>query len=365
MASRFCNFLEELVSPLFSNGENIDLQAQPDWSVILSSLEISKRCSEQEDDPSIRMIYTVCQSSLNFLSWMPNRCLSSKSFSLYATCIVNLESSLVGVSLNDLLTIIRPSMSILLSQETNGVHEFLSAVSGIKDKTVPAHWICVFFFRLYMSSRSLYRQAVSLAPPTTSKKMSEDMHDPFTAYSGNEWLENTETDDGYFSWIVQPSVSLLHVTETISEICAKEAVTNISPLMYVLTAMAIQRLVDLKRMINSFEYVVKTKDSKRLQKRLSKLTEEASGLTNFIMGHLSLLNKGRSNVSAEDGWDIAVAAIDKKSLPCAIWLLVCQNIDVWNAHASTKKLKMFLSILLKNSLPYVHNDFKQFGEHNN
>ncbi|GJX96872.1 nucleolar 27S pre-rRNA processing, Urb2/Npa2 [Tanacetum coccineum] len=274
------------------------------------------------------------------------------------------NSSLVGVSLNDLLTIIRPSMSILLSKETDAVHEFLSVVSGIKDETIPAHWICVFFFRLYMSSRSLYRQAVSLAPPTTSKKMSEDMHDPFTAYSGNEWLENTETDDGYFSWIDKPSVSLLHVTEAISEICAKETVTNVSPLTYVLTAMAIQRLVDLKRMINSFEYVVKTKDSKRLHKRLSKLTEEASGLTNFMMGHLSLLNKWQWNVSSEDGWDIAVAAIDKKSLPCAIWCLVCQNIDVWNAHAATKKLKMFLSILLKNSLPYASNDFKQFGEHN-
>nr|GFB62245.1 hypothetical protein [Tanacetum cinerariifolium] len=153
--------------------------------------------------------------------WMKDNCLGKLYFNLkaevfgcgisevYALVLDSLmvttgNSSLVGVSLNDLLTIIRPSMTILLSQETNGVHEFLSAVSGIKDETVPAHWIRVFFFRLYMSSRSLYRQAVSLAPPTTSKKMSEDMHDPFTAYSGNEWLENTETDDGYFSWIVQP-----------------------------------------------------------------------------------------------------------------------------------------------------------------
>lgn len=96
------------MSPLFGNGEDIDLQAQPDWSVILSSLEISKRCSEQEDDPSIRRIYTVCQSSLSFLSWMPNRCISSKSFSLYATCIVNLERYLlflVNVILKSMLVI--------------------------------------------------------------------------------------------------------------------------------------------------------------------------------------------------------------------------------------------------------------------
>lgn len=287
------------------------------------------------------------------------------------------NSSLVGVSLNDLMTEIRPVMSIMISQQSDGVHEFLSEVSGCKDeKAFSAHWIFVFFFRLYMSSRSLNRQAVSLAPPMTSIKMSEVMGDSFTAYSGNDWLEKTEKDEGYFSWISQPSASLLLIIEGISDIFVKENVVDISPLTYVLNAMTIQRLVDLNRLVNSFEFVIKrndmlisstnedgtySKQNKRLRKRLSKLTEEASGLTNFMMGHLSFLKKCQEDYP----WDIAVATINKKSLPSAFWQIVCQNIDILSFHATKKKSKMFLSVLLQNSLPCANNNFKQFGEHNN
>lgn len=73
------------MSPLFSNGVDIELHAQPNWPEVLSSLKIPsvvsdninmvndgssrgtsfslsirKSCSEQEVDPSIGMIYTVC-----------------------------------------------------------------------------------------------------------------------------------------------------------------------------------------------------------------------------------------------------------------------------------------------------------------
>ncbi|CAH1429606.1 unnamed protein product [Lactuca virosa] len=286
------------------------------------------------------------------------------------------NSSLVGVSLNDLVTLISPTMSILISQP-KGVDEFLSVVSGRKfSNKVKSHWIFLFFFRLYMSSRSLYRQAITLAPPTTSKKMSEIMRDPFTAYSGNDWLEKTEKDKGYFSWILQPSVSLLLIIEAISDVCTKESKTDLSSLTYVLNAMALQRLVDLNRLVNSLEFVIKRnemivseakeaegingKQNKRLGKRLMKLSEEARGLTSYIMGHLSLLNKSEPNY--ENGWDFSVASIDKKSLPSAFWCMICQNIDVWSAHSAKKKVKMFLSILLQNSLPFMKSNLKQFGE---
>ncbi|KAI3745178.1 hypothetical protein L1987_58284 [Smallanthus sonchifolius] len=280
------------------------------------------------------------------------------------------NSSLVGASLNDLMTVIRPIMSILISQRDNGVHKFLLEVSGCKDEMISAHWIFVFFFRLYLSSRSLYRQAVSLAPPITSKKMSEVMRDSFTAYSGNEWLEKNEKDEGFFSWISQSSASLLFIIEAISDICYRENVVDISPLTYVLNAMIIQRFVDLNRLVNSFEFVIKRneneggiyiKQNKRLQKRLLKLIEEATGLVNVMTGHFSLLKECQLDYA----WDIAVAAIDKKSLPCAIWCIFCQNIDIWSKHVAKKKLKTFLSILLQNSLPYASNSFKQFGERNN
>ncbi|XP_076909992.1 uncharacterized protein LOC143567460 [Bidens hawaiensis] len=69
------------------------------------------------------------------------------------------NSSLVGVSLNDLMMVIRPIMSILISQQEDGIHKFLLEVSGCKDETgsISAHWVFVFFFRLYLSSKSLYR----------------------------------------------------------------------------------------------------------------------------------------------------------------------------------------------------------------
>ncbi|KAK9051940.1 hypothetical protein SSX86_028568 [Deinandra increscens subsp. villosa] len=280
------------------------------------------------------------------------------------------NSSLVGVSLNDLMMVIRPILIILSSQQKDGVHKFLLEVSGCTDEALSFHWILVFFFRLYLSSRSLYRQAVSLAPPTTSKKMSEVMRDSFTSYSGNDWLEKTEKDEGYFSWISQSSGSLLFIIEAISEICYKENMVDISPLTYVLNAMIIQRLVDLNRLINSFEFVIKrnekeddiySKQNKRLQKRLLKLTKEAADLVNVMTGHFSLL-KG---CQLDYPWDIVVAAIDKKSLPCAIWCIVCQNIDIWSMHAAKKKLKMFLSILLQNSLPYASNSFNKCGERSN
>ncbi|KAM0050192.1 putative nucleolar 27S pre-rRNA processing, Urb2/Npa2 [Helianthus debilis subsp. tardiflorus] len=282
------------------------------------------------------------------------------------------NSSLVGVSLSDLMTVIRPILSVLISQQEDGVHKFLSEVSGCKAETASTHWIFVFFFRLYLSSRSLYRQAVSLAPPTTSKKMSEVMRDTFTAYSGNEWLEKTEKDDGYFSWISESPVSLPFVIEAISDVYDKENVADmdISPLTYVMNAMVIQRLVDLNRLVNSYEFVIKKngnedgikdKQNKRLQKRLSKLTEEATGLVNVMTGHFSLLKKCELDYPN----DTVVAAIDKKSLPCAFWCIVCRNIDIWSMHAAKKKLKMFLSILLQSSLPYASSSFKKFGECNN
>ncbi|KAL8267847.1 hypothetical protein R6Q59_001645 [Mikania micrantha] len=280
------------------------------------------------------------------------------------------NSILIGVSLNDLMMVLRPIMSILISPQKDGVHKFLSEVSGCKDETISAHWIFVFFFRLYLSSRSLYHQAISLAPPSTSKKMSEVMRDSFTAFSGNDWLEKTEKDEGYFSWISQSSVSLLFIIEAISDMCYKENVVDISSLTYVLNSMIIQRLVDLNRQVKSFEFIIKrnenednfySRQNKRFQKRLLKLTEEATGLVSVMTGHFSLM-KG---CHLDSQWKIVVAAIDKKSLPCAIWCIFCQNIDIWSMHATKKKLKMFLSILLQSSLPYASNSFKQFGEHNN
>ena len=62
-------------------------------------------------------------------------------------------------------------------------------------------------------------------------------------------------------------------------------------------------------------------------------------------------------------WDFSISSVNKKSLPTAIWWIVCQNIDVWCAYPAKEKLKMFLSLLIQSSLPSSENNFKVFEKH--
>ncbi|GAV60305.1 Urb2 domain-containing protein, partial [Cephalotus follicularis] len=296
------------------------------------------------------------------------------------------NSNLLGLSLKDLMTVVRPYLSSLVGLQPVGVNEFLLSVTGRTfDKfEVFCHWVFVFFFRLYMSFRSLYRQVISLMPPVTSRKMSALMGDSFTAYSGRDLIEKTEwTGDDYFSWIVQPSASLLSVIHSVSDYFQK-SFANCCSLIYVLNAMAIQRLVDLNRQIKSLEYLLQNNDSlvqtkllfadaglslyrkrsRQCKRRISDMKEEAAGLTQFMLDYLSLLNNDQSPISnlnhvntcvqaphESDMWDMGVCELNEKSLPTAIWWIFCQNIDIWCDHASKKKSKMFLSILICSSLP--------------
>uniref|UniRef100_A0A5B7BNV3 Nucleolar 27S pre-rRNA processing Urb2/Npa2 C-terminal domain-containing protein n=1 Tax=Davidia involucrata TaxID=16924 RepID=A0A5B7BNV3_DAVIN len=318
------------------------------------------------------------------------------------------NSNLIGVSVKDLITIIRPSTSSLVVLQPDSVHEFLSTVTGrtfnkgteCKIDLPSTHWVLLFFFRLYMSCRSLYRQAISLVPPDTSRKMSGVMGDSLTAYSGRDWLEKTDwTDEGYFSWVVQPSASLLAIIQAVSDIYLQGIVADSSPLIYVLNAMALQRLVDLNRLIKSFEYLLQKNDclvqkklmddaglslyrkrSRKWKRWVSDFRQEAAGLTNFMMGYLPLVAKDQLSISTSDdatykdisarslcendAWDFCVGAVNEKSLPPAFWWIICQNIDIWCIHAVKKKLKMFLLLLIQNSLPCVRSHLDDFGKYN-
>ncbi|KAA8546071.1 hypothetical protein F0562_020478 [Nyssa sinensis] len=98
--------------------------------------------------------------------------------------------------------------------------------------------------------------------------MSGVMGDSLTAYSGRDWLEKTDwTDEGYFSWVVQPSASLLAIIQAVSDTYLQGIVADCSPLIYVLNAMALQRLVDLNRLIKAFEYLLHKNDC-LVQKKL-------------------------------------------------------------------------------------------------
>ncbi|KAK9287343.1 hypothetical protein L1049_015758 [Liquidambar formosana] len=321
------------------------------------------------------------------------------------------NSNLIGVSIKeDLMTVIRPSMSSLVGLHPNSVNEFLLSVTGITfDNKVAGckndllklggstQWIFLFFFRLYMSCRSLYRQAISLMPPKSSKKLSAVMGDSFTTYSGLDWMERTDwTDKGYFSWIVQPSASLLIIIQSLSGIYFKDSAADCSPLIYVLHVMAFQRLVDLNRQIKSLEYLLQRngnlvqnklidasglslyrKQSRKWEKCILVWMKEAGGLTDFIMEFLSLVAKKHQSTSYFDdatckdmcsqplhenvAWDMGICAVDEESLHTAIWWIVCQNIDMWCTHAAKKKLKMFLSLVIRTSLPSIRSNFGEAG----
>ncbi|GFY94609.1 hypothetical protein Acr_09g0010550 [Actinidia rufa] len=319
------------------------------------------------------------------------------------------NSNLIRVSVKDLMTVLRHTMNSLVAVEPDSVHEFLSRVTGrsfnnsgtgCKNDLLSTHWVLLFFFRLYMSCRSLYRQALSLVPPDTSRKMSEVMGDSVTAYSGKDWVESTDwTSGGYFSWILQPSASLFTIIQSVSDIYLKETTADCAPLVYVLNIMAVQRLVDLNRLIMSFEYLlqrkeylVKTmlmddvgsashcKNNKKLKKCLLCLRQEAADLTNFMMGHLPFLAKDKMSIPSSDDaiyesidalsmceydkWDFGVGALNEKSLPSALCWIICQSIDVWCTHAAKKKLKIFLSLLIQNSLLGVRGSLDDLTKQN-
>lgn len=302
------------------------------------------------------------------------------------------NSYLIGSSLKDFVTVLRPSLSSLVKLQSDCIEEFLFAVTArnfnkddLAKSRYSSHWVFLFFFRLYMSSRSLFRETISLMPPSSSKMMSALMGGSFASFSGKDWVENAEwTDEGYFSWIIKPSASLLSVIQSVSAIRYGDsiAVADRSPLIYTMHAMALQRLIDLNKQIKSAEYLkmsnyhlneVKLKDDadlslpgkeRRQWKRLiSCLRQEAADLSDFMMDYLELVGEQKLTKNANlslnenDDWDLAVCSLNNNSLPTAIWWIICQNIDIWCTHVSKKKLKLFLTILIYSSLPSVTSSF--------
>ncbi|KAK1357560.1 Urb2 domain-containing protein [Heracleum sosnowskyi] len=295
------------------------------------------------------------------------------------------NSTLVGVALKDLIAEIRPNMRCLVERQLDlvekqmdSVYVFLSTLTGrtitmgdeCKHVCMSTHWVVLFFFRLYMSSKSLCRQAVSLLPPDISRKMSESMGDTLTAYSGSDLLKRTSgADEGYFSWIVQPSASLLSTINAVLHIFIQDSVADCSSLIYVFITMTIQRLVDLNRLIKSFKY---------LKRRVSALKHEAKELTNFLLEYIPEFDKIQLPISSanvndcemsvqrspdKDGWDFSAGAVNKKSLSTATWWIICQNVDVWCAYPAKEKLKKFLSLLIRSSLPSSKNNFSVSEKH--
>ncbi|XP_020202862.1 uncharacterized protein LOC109788528 isoform X2 [Cajanus cajan] len=292
------------------------------------------------------------------------------------------NSSLLGIAVKELMALMRPYLSILVGQQSDTICKFFSSVIGesvdqvVRKRKVlkkfgrSSQWVLVFFFQLFVSCRSFYRKAISLMPPGLSKKMSVEVED-YTTYSAFKLMERIdEMDIGYFSWIVQPSASLLVVMQLISDIYLKHGSDDSSPLIYIFQSMAIQRLIDLNKQVILFKYLQK----KRYRSKIDALEEEAAGLTNFMMENLSCVYQSpifvsgyvtcedvASVASQSDQRDLGVYIANKKSLPTVIWSNLCKNVDIWGHHASKKQLKKFFSQLLHTSLHSVTSSFQEPG----
>ncbi|XP_039174237.1 uncharacterized protein LOC104455509 [Eucalyptus grandis] len=315
------------------------------------------------------------------------------------------NSVAVGSSINNLMAVIRPSLSSLVEPQSVSLSEFLLSLSGrnfdkklikkimSKKFGLSSHWAFVFFFRLYLSCRSLYRQAISLMPPNSSIKMSAFMGDSFTSCSGKDWTERDDLpDDGYFSWVVKPSASVLTVIQSVSDIYLQNRVADCCCLVYILYAMALQRLVDLNRQIKSAGYVLQSKKEmlcnisldvanhstlcgicQKWEENVVNMRQEAQGLADFVMRYLTFLvndplfstySEANNNPCAQsplvsNQWDFGLGSLNEKTLLTAIWWIICQSIDIWCIHASIKNMKMFLYFLIQSSLPAItENPFK-------
>lgn len=291
--------------------------------------------------------------------------------------------NLLGVSVKEIMKSMRPYLSILVGQQPDTICKFFSSVTGetvdqvvrkgklLKKFGRSSQWVLVFFFQLYVSCQSLYRQA-SPMPPDFPKKSAEVVD--YTAYSACELMERIdEIDFGFFSWIVQPSGSLLLVMKFISDIYLKHGSDDSSPLIYIFQSMALQRLVDLNKQIILFKYMQKKHHlQKPYRSQINTLKEEAAELTNFIMENLSCVFQSpifvSDYVTSEDvvsvathsnRCDLGVYFANRKSLQTLIWSNLCKNVDVWSNHASKKQTKKFFSHLLHT---YLHSETSSFQE---
>ncbi|XP_058730264.1 uncharacterized protein LOC131602230 isoform X2 [Vicia villosa] len=340
---------------------------------ISETLRWMKNCSLLADGNKLRMINLHAELLGRGLSRLYSLVLDSAT-------ITEGNSNLVGVAVKELMSLLRPYLSILVVQQPDTICKFFSSILGEtadravgKDKVFKkfgrsSQWVFVLFLQLFLSSRSLLRQAISLVSPSLSKKMSAEMGD-YSAYSAFELMEKTdEIDIGFFSWITQPSASLLAVMQLISDFYLKYGFNECSPLVYIFQSMALQRLVDLNRHIVLLKYL----QNKLYRSQIKALKEEAAGLTNFIMENLSCVYQSpvfiSDDVKSEDlvsvapqinKWNQGIYVANKNSLPIAIWSNLCKNVDIWGNHGSKKQLKKFFSHLLQTSLHCVSSKFQE------
>uniref|UniRef100_A0A0E0CWV0 Nucleolar 27S pre-rRNA processing Urb2/Npa2 C-terminal domain-containing protein n=1 Tax=Oryza meridionalis TaxID=40149 RepID=A0A0E0CWV0_9ORYZ len=286
---------------------------------------------------------------------------------LESITVTTSNSTLVAKSVERLVDAIRPNLRHLVRNESNSSSEFVYSIIGkhISNKQganwqkIPSlSWLYVFFFRIYMSCRSLYLQSIGLMPPDSAIEATELVGNSFVVCCGKEWTNSANIlAEGYFAWIVQNSFPLFDVIEIITQSLSRNY-SGFTLLVFILHVMALQRLNDLNRQINAFDFLLED-DTDQFNKENSEGTEllkkssclEATQLTSFMMSYVRLLSSGETGsfwcYEINSSWDSSLCSLDEFSFPIATWRLLCENIDIWSPHASKKDLKNFFSNLIK------------------
>ncbi|KAJ6985698.1 hypothetical protein NC653_023600 [Populus alba x Populus x berolinensis] len=197
------------------------------------------------------------------------------------------------------MAVIRPYISILVGPEPESVNEFISSVTGrasdvrlagnTADMLKSTHWVLVFFSRMYMSCRSLYRQAITLVSPDVLRKMS-------TVIKALEYMQQSNDNFVRFKLLDDAGSSLYR------------------------------------------------ERSREWNKHINAVKQEATDLTGFMMSYLSLLINEQLPVYSSnartcldncnqamhesDKWVLDVCSVIEKSWPAAIWWIIFRNIDV-------------------------------------
>lgn len=307
---------------------------------------------------SLQWIRSSSETNLYMQSQLLGRLISK----LYTTVLDSLtvtatNSIAIAKSIDGLIEALGASFNNLVGSQIGSVDEFIYSVIGRKlsgggeCEINIVSWIFVFYFLLYISCRSLYRQLISFLPPDSSENASQSMGVLFTIASENEWKENYEIiDEGYFSWIAKPSISLAKLIKNHLKYYFSN--TACSTLHYVVRIMALQRINDLNHLIQAFEFFEKRDteiSGKKLKQYIKVKKQEAAKLTKFMLGHKRMYDCSELYIPDNNACDMGSCSLNERSLCIAIWKLLCHNVDVWCAHSTKKYLNKFVSSLFFNA----------------
>lgn len=333
----------------------------------------------------------VCMTYLDMQTELVGRFLSEIYAIILDSLTVTATNSVsIGNSIEKLMGTVGLSFSNLVRSQSGSVDEFIFSVTGRRlcdhekseidsgtwMRRTSVSWVLVFFFRMYISCRSIYRQLISLMPPVPSGKAGKSMGSYFMVAPEVVWKDNPESvDEGYFSWIVKPSVTLLDFIKLQLEDFLSD--TGCSSLLYVIFIMALQRLSDLNRLIKAFEFLQgkdMNKSSKGLENLIRLSKQEATNLTNFMIRRGNLFDSEGIYTSVQkvkvahaepvydDTWNLSLCSLNERSLNIAIWRTLCRNVDIWSAHAAKKYIKKFLSCLFWYSIQGVKHSAESSAE---